>query len=162
MYTAKDFYNINNVHPYMMLWLFNRREEIIRQMSEDYMSSIEDYHEVDIRKIIMIKKLSLEKIQQETGLSNDDLDMVYRYGAAIHEYENMRNMSDSERQEYIEAEYNFEELDESTLSEEELEGLKEIREQMTNIMKRIVEEHENQQETFYKIIDNNFSEEEDE
>lgn len=162
MYTAKDFYNINNVHPYMMLWLFNRREEIICQMSEDYMSSIEDDDEVDIRKIIMIKKLSLEKIQQETGLSNDDLDMVYRYGAAIHEYENMRNMSDSERQEYIEAEYNFEELDESTLSEEELEGLKEIREQMTNIMKRIVEEHENQQETFYKIIDNNFSEEEDE
>jgi len=162
VYTAKDFYNINNVHPYMMLWLFNRREEIICQMSEDYMSSIEDDDEVDIRKIIMIKKLSLEKIQQETGLSNDDLDMVYRYGAAIHEYENMRNMSDSERQEYIEAEYNFEELDESTLSEEELEGLKEIREQMTNIMKRIVEEHENQQETFYKIIDNNFSEEEDE
>lgn len=162
MYTAKDFYNINNVHPYMMLWLFNRREEIKRQMSEEYMNTISNDDDVDVRHFIKIRKLSWEKVQQETGLSDDDLDMLYRYGAVIDEYEHMRSMSDIDREEYIESEYNFQEIDENTLTEEELNDLKEIKDEMTSIMKKLVEEHTNQQETFYEIIDSNFNDEEDE
>jgi len=157
MYTANDFYDIDSVHPYMMLWLFNRLQEIRNQMNEEYKKTLGDEDEVDFRHLLKIRKMSWERIQQETGLADDDLEMLYRLGTVIHEYEYMRKMSDHEREEYIEFAYNIQEYDENLLSEEEKNNLEEVRDAVVSILEKVTKDYESQQNAFNEIIDNNFN-----
>lgn len=160
MYTAADFYQIENIHPYMMLWLFERREEIRDSLIDEIINDYENVEEATrIREMIRTSKISFEKLQQETGLRSDDLDHFYKLGAAIAEYEKMRSMSDDERAEYIEEEYCFESVDEDSLSDEEKENLNEIKIEIIQAIKEFAETRFNQEDAFKNIVINNFNEE---
>jgi hypothetical protein len=160
MYTAKDFYRIDKVHPYMMLWLYNRRDEIRDELRDEYLNSLDDDDEVDFRRVVRIGKLSLERLQQETGLSNDDLDRFYSFGMVIAEYEMMRSMSEYEREEYIDLEYNTD-FDEDSCTDEEREMLKGVTTEIIQAIKEFVSKKDLEDDIFKNIVETNFQEKDD-
>ena len=156
MYTAKDFAVVENVHPYMMLWLFRRRDEIRNLLVDQIHDQYDEDDDACIREIIRTAKKSFEILQQETGLETYYLHHFYELGAAIDEYDKMKEMSDYERSEYIEKEYCFEEIDEDSMSDEEKEKLENIRRDMVEAIKKFSIEKAKEDDIFEDIITNNF------
>lgn len=143
-------YKPNNFDPEKMhslkyLWIFERRSEIIREALDDL--------DFDERLKALPKAMydATERIQMETGMSNDELRKAIFIGTYIAEFQELQKMSDDEAESYL----NFIEESEG-VPDDVVERFGEVLEELHNVMNP-----EGVRESFYDIIGMNFGDDDD-
>jgi len=141
-YTPKNF-DMDKMNAFKFLYIYRRKEEIFSELlSQVNMSDPQDY----LAKKPMLK--SYEYVQQETGMSDEDLSEALSIGLWIDEYDKMINMTDEERQDYIDnLEQDYE------VPPELQEELKELHE---NIF-QMIQKKQKERDLFKQICDDNFN-----
>lgn len=141
-YTPKNF-DMDKMNAFKFLYIYRRKEEIFSELlSQVNMSDPQDY----LAKKPMLK--SYEYVQQETGMSDEDLSEALSIGLWIDEYDKMINMTNEERQDYIDnLEQDYE------VPPELQEELKELHE---NIF-QMIQKKQKERDLFKQICDDNFN-----
>lgn len=141
-YTPKNF-DMDKMNAFKFLYIYRRKEEIFSELlSQVNMSDPQDY----LAKKPMLK--AYEYVQQETGMSDEDLSEALSIGLWIDEYDKMINMTDEERQDYIDnLEQDYE------VPPELQEELKELHE---NIF-QMIQKKQKERDLFKQICDDNFN-----
>lgn len=137
----------DKMNAFKMLYLYRRKQEIFRQLLLEVDLTDPD----DFRKKQPIVR-SFEYLQQECGMTDEDLSHALSIGLWLDEYDEMINMNDQERQNYID------ELDkEIEIPEELYDDLKELHEGINEMINRKQQERK----TFNQILHENFNNQEE-
>jgi hypothetical protein len=141
-YTPKDFHP-EKMNALKFLYIFRRKQEIFAQLlSEVDLSDPQDF----VKKKPVIK--SFEYIQQETGMTDEDLSSAINIGLWIDEYDQLMKMTVEERQDYLDK------LDEDIeVPEELMDDVLELHETIYNI----IQQKKKDRELFKQICDDNFN-----
>jgi hypothetical protein len=141
-YLPKDF-DMDKMNAMKFLYIYRRKQEIASQLlSEVDLSSYDDF----VAKKPFIK--SYEYIQQETGMSDADLSEAIHIGMWIDEYDKMINMTDQERQSYVDS------LEEEYEIPEDLQNeLEELHDDISNM----IQKKQKERDLFKQICDDYFN-----
>jgi hypothetical protein len=136
MYKPTSFNN-ETMHAMKYLYLFDRRGEIVREIMKNCDEDVSNFPEIVGKAFIE----SMRVLQLETGMLDENLDDAVAIGTMIAEYRFMMNMSEEERNEYIDFVENSTEDDIPEDFKEVLNTLKETREdtkQINNLFKKLI------------------------
>lgn len=141
-YTPNNF-DMDKMNPFKFLYLYRRKQYIFRQLLDQINLSDPD----DFRSKKPVSR-SFEYLQQESGMSTDDLDFALTIGSWIDEYDQMINMDDLERLQYIE------DIEQDI---EIPEDLQQDFEELYDGISNMFSEKRQQIELFQEIINDNFN-----
>ena len=143
-YTPQDFQQ-SKLHAFKYLYIFLRKQELTSELL--LQCDLDDPEDFKNKKPFI---RAYEKLQQETGMTDEALSEALVIGMLINEYDLMINMNESELRDYIqefetESEIPF---DSENLSEDLLELWSGISEMLDN--------KKEQRNKFKEIINDNF------
>lgn len=142
-----DNFHEDKMNAFKFLYLYRRKQEIFH----DLLRQVDVVDPDDFRRKQPIIK-SFEYLQQECGMTDEDLSHALSIGLWIDEYDQMINMDDQERQEFIDK------LEEDIVIPEELyDDFKELHEGINEIITRKQQERK----MFNEILNENFNNQEE-
>jgi GTPase involved in cell partitioning and DNA repair len=142
-YSPQDFER-KKLHAFKYLYIFRRKHEITADLlSQCNLTDIEDFK----NKKPFIR--AYEKLQQETGMTDEDLSEAVMIGMWIDEYDRMINMNKDELKEFIE----------ECESDSDLQIADDLREDLEELWSGIsdmLDDKKEQRNKFKEIINDNF------
>lgn len=142
-YSPQDFER-KKLHAFKYLYIFRRKHEITADLlSQCNLTDIEDFK----NKKPFIR--AYEKLQQETGMTDEDLSEAVMIGMWIDEYDRMINMDKDELKEFIEE-------CESDSDFQIADDLREDLEELWSGISNMLDDKKEQRNKFKEIINDNF------
>jgi hypothetical protein len=154
-YSPQDFER-KKLHAFKYLYIFRRKHEITGDLlSQCNLTDPEDFK----NKKPFIR--AYEKLQQETGMTDEDLSEAIMIGMWIDEYDRMINMDEDELKEFIkecESDSDFQIADDLSYSDFQIaDDLREDLEELWSGISNMLDDKKEQRNKFKEIINDNFN-----